>query len=59
MILSLQKCNMMLIYPTDHIESMTAFMVECVGYITCGGRWADLVVWGYGLTVPTRNRSKP
>jgi hypothetical protein len=55
-ILSLQKCNMMLIYPTDHIESMTALMVECVGYIVCGGRWADLVVWGYGLTVPTRNR---
>jgi hypothetical protein len=47
----------MLIYPTDHIESMIALMVECVGYIVCGGRWADLVVWGYGLTVPTRNRT--
>jgi hypothetical protein len=32
-------------------------MVECVGYIVCGGRWADLMVWGYGLTVPTRNRN--
>jgi hypothetical protein len=49
---------MMLIYPTDHIESITALMVECVGYIVCGDRWADLVVWGYGLTVPTRNRRR-
>jgi hypothetical protein len=47
----------MLIYLTDYIELMTALMVECVGYIVCGGRWANLVVWGYGLTVPTRNRS--
>jgi hypothetical protein len=30
---------------------MTELMVECVGYIACGGRWAGLVVWGYGLTV--------
>jgi hypothetical protein len=55
-ILSLQKCNMILIYPTDHIESIIVLMVECVGYIVCGGRWADLVVWDYRLTVPTRNR---
>jgi hypothetical protein len=56
-ILSLQKCNIMLIYPTDHIESITALMIKCVGYIVCGDRWADLVIWDYGLTVPTRNRT--
>jgi hypothetical protein len=41
----------MSIYSTDDIESMTELIIECVGYIACGGRWAGLVIWGYELTV--------
>jgi hypothetical protein len=30
---------------------MTELMVECIGYIACVSRWADLVIWSYELTV--------
>jgi hypothetical protein len=30
---------MMLIYPTDDMESMVELMVVYVGHDVCGGRW--------------------
>jgi hypothetical protein len=56
-ILSLQKCNMMLICPTDDMESMVELMVVYVGRDVCGGRWAGLVVRGFVLNVPICNRT--
>ena len=46
MILSLQKCNIMLIYPTDDMKSMVEFMVVYVVtmYVVVVGQ-----VWWFGV----------